>query len=336
MEITKEITQSAAANVDGRAMIPTGPGMNSYTYSGQDLSQKNFAPRVPGIEQFGILDGSEKMSTTTGTKVTNAYQEKDKLDVYYWFGSDLYGRDIWTRTWEGARVSLIIAVAAAIIDLREEVRTRENRKYLCRLKAAGLPARHDLDRYDFTRTEGIDSRKLRELRELVWVGQAYNLLLAGGSGTGKTYIAAGLVHEAVKAGYRAYMVTLEDLLTCLKTRDVSRHAMKTYKRIMKAQLLAIDNATLFPLKREDIMLLFKLVNEFQEKTSLIVTANYSLTEWLAIPGEEAVAAALLDRLLYCCEIIQLSRNSYRMENRKTIFSNRSEDTDTLKELTTVK
>ena len=53
-----------------------GPGMNSYTYSGQDLSQKNFAPRVPGIEQFGILDGSEKMSTTTGTKVTNAYQEK--------------------------------------------------------------------------------------------------------------------------------------------------------------------------------------------------------------------------------------------------------------------
>ncbi len=43
--------------------------------------------------------------------------------------------------------------------LREEVRTRENRKYLCRLKAAGLPARHDLDRYDFTRTEGIDSRK---------------------------------------------------------------------------------------------------------------------------------------------------------------------------------
>ena len=225
--------------------------------------------------------------------------------------------------------------------LREEVRTRENRKYLCRLKAAGLPARHDLDRYDFTRTEGIDSRKLRELRELVWVGQAYNLLLAGGSGTGKTYIAAGLVHEAVKAGYRAYMVTLEDLLTCLKTRDVSRHAMKTYKRIMKACIHNPPFAktrflTLVSLKREDIMLLFKLVNEFQEKTSLIVTANYSLTEWLAIPGEEAVAAALLDRLLYCCEIIQLSRNSYRMENRKTIFSNRSEDTDTLKELTTVK
>ena len=56
-----------------------GPGMNAYTYSGQDLSQKNFAPRVPGIEQFGILDGSEKMSTTTGTKIVNNYVEKARM-----------------------------------------------------------------------------------------------------------------------------------------------------------------------------------------------------------------------------------------------------------------
>ena len=48
-------------------------------------------PGSPGIEQFGILDGSEKMSTTTGTKIVNNYVEKGKDDVYYWFGSDLYG-----------------------------------------------------------------------------------------------------------------------------------------------------------------------------------------------------------------------------------------------------
>ena len=64
--------------------------------------------------------------------------------------------------------------------------------------------------------------------------------------------------------------------------------------------------------------------------------NVTSVSYTHLPGEEAVAAALLDRLLYCCEIIQLSGNSYRMENRKTIFSNRNEDTDTLKELTTVK
>lgn len=94
-----------------------GPGMNEYTYSGQDLSQKNFAPRIPGIESLGIFDGSEKMSTSTGTKEFNYYVDKGLDDLYYWFGSDNFGRDIWTRCWEGARVSLIIAVAAALIDM---------------------------------------------------------------------------------------------------------------------------------------------------------------------------------------------------------------------------
>ena len=94
-----------------------GPGMNDYSYSDQDLLKKNFAPRIPGIESLGIFDGTEKINTTTGTKEMNYYEEQKLPDVYFWFGSDNFGRDIWTRTWSGARVSLIIAVAAAIIDM---------------------------------------------------------------------------------------------------------------------------------------------------------------------------------------------------------------------------
>ncbi len=98
-------------------MAIIGPNMNEYTYSGQDLNQKNFAPRVASLEKFGILDGTERMNTTSGTKEVNYYTEKGLDDVYYWFGSDNFGRDIWTRTWSGTRVSLIIAIAAAIIDM---------------------------------------------------------------------------------------------------------------------------------------------------------------------------------------------------------------------------
>lgn len=95
-----------------------GPGMNAFTYSGQSLATKNFAPRIPHLENLGIFDGSEKMSTSTGSSIINRYAENPKYaDLYYWFGSDNFGRDIWTRTWSGARVSLIIAVAAAVIDM---------------------------------------------------------------------------------------------------------------------------------------------------------------------------------------------------------------------------
>lgn len=98
-------------------MAAVGPGMTQYSYSQQSLSQKNLAPRVKALEKYGIFDGSESISTTTGSKKVNYYQEKKLDDVYYWFGSDNFGRDIWTRTWSGARVSLIIAVAAAVIDM---------------------------------------------------------------------------------------------------------------------------------------------------------------------------------------------------------------------------
>lgn len=98
-------------------LAAVGPGMNEYSYSEQHLDQKNFAPRIKALEKYGIFNGDEKMSTTTGTKTVNYYTEKGLDDLEYWFGSDNFGRDIWTRTWSGARVSLIIAVAAAIIDM---------------------------------------------------------------------------------------------------------------------------------------------------------------------------------------------------------------------------
>lgn len=98
-------------------LAAVGPKMNAYSYSAQNIAQKNFAPRVPGLERFGILDGSETILTTSGSKKVNSYREKKLDNIYYWFGSDNFGRDLWTRTWSGARVSLIIAIAAAVIDM---------------------------------------------------------------------------------------------------------------------------------------------------------------------------------------------------------------------------
>ena len=92
-----------------------GPSMNSYTYSSQNLNQKNYAPRLPGFK--GFWDGTEKMKTTTGVKAVNLYEKNGDSEVYYWFGSDVLGRDIWTRTWMGTRVSLYISVIAVLIDM---------------------------------------------------------------------------------------------------------------------------------------------------------------------------------------------------------------------------
>jgi len=90
-------------------MAIVGPSMNSYTYKQIHGGQECLVPRIPGIEKIGIFDGYHNG--------VNQYAEKDAADVYYWFGSDTQGRDIWTRVWSGTRVSLIIALAAVVIDI---------------------------------------------------------------------------------------------------------------------------------------------------------------------------------------------------------------------------
>jgi DNA replication protein DnaC len=196
---------------------------------------------------------------------------------------------------------------------------RDTRDYERRLSAAHLPSRHDLDLFDFNFSYGITPGRMKELRELLWMEQAYNVILMGPSGTGKTYIASGLIYEAVKQGYKAYMLTMGEIITTIKMKEISPTAMSAYNRIVRADLIAIDDIMLFPVKKEDANGFFNLINTLHEKTSIIITTNKAPTEWAQTLDDEVLATALLDRLLYRCEVIKLTGTSYRMENRKSIF-----------------
>ena len=97
-------------------------------------------------------------------------------------------------------------------------------------------------------------------------------------------------------------------------------ALTTYNKWLKADLLAIDDIMLFPVKKEESASFFNLVNSLHEKTSVIITTNKAPTEWVQTLNDEVLATAIIDRLLYRCEVIKLAGTSYRLENRKTIFS----------------
>jgi DNA replication protein DnaC len=203
--------------------------------------------------------------------------------------------------------------------LRDEVKGRQQRELQRRMSLARLPSQHDLDTFDFNYSSGISRQEMKELRELNWVDQAYNIILMGPSGTGKTFIAGGLIYEAVKRGKRAYMMTMEELVTTIKMKTLSPTAMANYNRIVKADLVAIDDIMLFPINKEDAIGFFNLINTMHEHTSIIITTNKAPTEWAHTLDDEVLASALLDRLLYRCEVINLKGTSYRMENRQTIF-----------------
>ncbi len=204
--------------------------------------------------------------------------------------------------------------------LQMEIDHRARRDLERRRRTAWLPLNHDLDDYDYSFTNGLQKQQLNQLRECLWLEQNYNLVLMGPSGVGKTFIAAGLCSDALIKGYKAYFRTMEQIIEMLKLKDITRSAGVEYKRLLKAHLLVIDDIMMFALDKKQAVSLFNFINHLYEKASFIVTTNKSPEDWVKMLDDEVIATALLDRLLYHCEVIKLTGKSYRMKNRKSIFS----------------
>lgn len=203
--------------------------------------------------------------------------------------------------------------------LQAEINQRMHKDKERRQKQARLPLSCNLEHYDYNSSAAMEPAELKALRELRWVEQNFNLILMGPSGTGKTFIAAGLCFDAVEQGYRACFQTIESLLKTLRMKDITKKAAMEYKRITNAHLLVIDDIMMLPLQKTEAVALFNLINEMHEKASLIITTNKAPKQWVEILQDEVLTTAILDRILYRCEIIKLEGKSYRMQNRKSIF-----------------
>jgi len=141
----------------------------------------------------------------------------------------------------------------------------------------------------------------------------------GHNGIGKSFLAAGLCHHAIQSGYKAYFRPMEQIMTMLRIKDVSKSALIDHRRLVKANLLVIDDIMTINMARNEANTFFHFINTLHEKVSFVITTNKSPKEWVETIGDEVITTAILDRLLYRCEIIKLTGESFRLKNRKTIF-----------------
>lgn len=207
--------------------------------------------------------------------------------------------------------------AMAMMDAEISYRNRQNLQK--RMKIARLPLSNNLDLWQDNQQKGISKQQLSQLRECIWMEQNFNLVLMGPSGTGKTFIAAGLCHDALTKGYKACFRTMEQLNYLLKMKEFTKSAAREYQSILKADLMVIDDIMMFPMEKKQAVSLFNLIDHLHQNASMIITTNKSPDEWVNILEDEVLATAMLDRLLFKCEVVKLSGKSFRMDNRKTIF-----------------
>lgn len=199
--------------------------------------------------------------------------------------------------------------------LESEVGVLDGRRYQARLKMAGLPHHKTLDDFDVAFQPDLDPKRLAELRSLRFVERKVGCLILGPPGVGKSHLSVGLAMEALARGYLVRYTILDELVRGLRHADALGKLNSKLAQLQRPHVLVIDEAGYLPLDRADANRIFQVVNRRYTRASTIVTSNKTVGEWADTFGDEALAAAILDRLLHDAEVLAINGPSYRLKGR---------------------
>jgi DNA replication protein DnaC len=195
--------------------------------------------------------------------------------------------------------------------VEREVLYRDNRRLTRLLQLAQLKVRACVEDIDFRSRRGLDRAQIAALISCDWIRAQQNLLVCGATGSGKTWFACALAHQACRQGLSALYVRAPRLFEELKLCHADGSFRKKLATVAKTTLLVIDDFGIAPIAQRERNDLLEVLDDRVGTRATLITSQLPIEHWHDYIGEPTLADAILDRLLHNAHRIQLQGESLR-------------------------
>ena len=192
---------------------------------------------------------------------------------------------------------------------------KNNRKIERAIKNARFNYKASIEDLIFEESRNIDRNKVLRLAECDFIAKNQNVLITGSTGVGKSYIATALGYQACILGFKVAYYNTTKLFSLLRIAKADGSYLKELLKIQRQNLLILDDFGLQPLDNQTRIALLEIVEDRNNKGSMIITSQVPVQGWYEIVGEKTIADAILDRLIHPAHRIELLGESMRRKRK---------------------